>query len=367
MRWVYLIIGVLSFFVTPHTYGHPLDEIYTKEATINKYYGAIKQYTGIRDRSFDKDGIYDRALTKIQKDLTSWIQGYEALAKEGFEGNLDIVVADMAKGVRSQAILSEDLLGKMDELLAQLDRTKNFLDDIRSIPDHPDFVTHKQAIHSQQKTLAEKINKLKNNVINLRNTVKKVSRVFGHDFFVAKLKKIAISKGVGDAGQVLENHHSFIKAEVAAAPWIGRLEQVKRRAIGHMIALEGQSARVRLEVLKASYDEVLGELTSSDLRPHDAMRIRAELDRLVEDATDRFQKTIAPYDPGTLGHSLQRLNLRKYQKLCTSSEPSSPERCDLLAWLRKIDPAAVKNLDSRGVLELESKWQLVEAHLGAVL
>lgn len=367
MRRFYLTLAVLSFIMAPQIYGHPLDEIYTKEATINKYYGAINQYIWIRDRSFDKDGIYDRALTKIQKDLTSWTQGYEALAKEDFAGNLDLVVADMARGMRSQAILSEDLLGKMDELSAQLDRTSKFLDDIRSIPDHPDFVTHKQAIHSQQTTLVEKINKLKNNIINLRNTVKKVSRAFGHDFFVANLKKIAIAKGVGDTGKVLDDYHSFIKAEVAAAPWIGRLEQDKRRAIGHMIALEGQSARVRLEVLKASYDEVLGELTSSDLRPQDVMRIRAELGRLVEEATDRFQKTIAPYDPGTLGHSMQRLKLRKYQKLCTSSSPSSPERCDLLAWLRKVDPAAVKNFDSRGVLELESKWQIVEAHSGEVL
>jgi hypothetical protein len=367
MRRFYLILGVLTFIEAPHTYGHPLDEIYSKEAAIHRYYGAINQYIWIRNRSFDKGGILDRALTNILKDLPTWRDGYEALAKADFGGSLDLVVANMAKGVRSQAVLSEDLLGKMDELSAQLDRTKKSLEDSRSIPDHPDFVTHQQAIHSQQNTLSEKINKLKNNIINLRALVKKVSSAFGQDFFVAKVKRIAIAKGAGDTGKVLDDYHSFIKAEVAAAPWIGRLERDKRRAIRHMIALEGQTARVHLEALKMSYDQVLGELMSSDLRPHDVIRIREELDRMVEEATERYQQTILPYDPGTLGQSMQRLKLRKYQKLCTSSDTSSAERCDLLAWLRKIDPAEVKNLDSRGVLELESKWQLVESPLGAVL
>jgi hypothetical protein len=64
---------------------------------------------------------------------------------------------------------------------------------------------------------------------------------------------------------------------------------------------------------------------------------------------------------------MQRLKLRKFRHHCQDAQPSASQRCDLLAWLRDIDPASVKTFDTKKLEDLESKWQLVESSMGGAI
>ena len=367
MTRISMALWILDFILAPTLYGQTLDELYAKEAALNKYSRTIIHYEWVRDRHFGHDSPINRHMASILDDVALWYHGYQALSEIGPVGDLDRIVTDIAKGLRLQGIKTETLLHWTEELMVLLDRTERLLAENQNTPDHPDFSLEKAAIIRQRQNLGRRINKLKNIIRDLRNTIRTVTSGFGYDFFSAKLKAVSLAKGISDAEPVLAGYKDFIKAELTAGPWLGHLEHESRRAIGHMIALEFHSARASLETLKTSYQNISNELESSSLHPTEAARIRAELESYVHEATSRYQQTIEPYPDAILGQSMQRLKLRKFRNDCKDSQPSSSQRCDLLSWLRDIEPASVKTFDTKKLEDLESKWQLVESSTGAAI